>query len=200
MSLSLLISLLKTSFILFPPNLCFVVQFHWNCAGSWDVSPQYQPLYLRFWRAVLTNILIIAWHCTETMPKKKKSPSSSFLQHRCWVPCHLFLICSTIFWGDVVLPSKYTELSPEYPHGALLATVKAGWKKIVTEAVFHWKGTFQDKMFLGNVWRWVNLWLKNVELLQQQERLTLFQVSQVVQSQLVFVQLTFIFGQRMPCV
>lgn len=143
------------------------------------------------------NILALCW----SNAKEKKSSSSSFLHQRCWVPCCLFLTCSTIFWGHAVLPSKYTEHSPEDPHGPLLAAVKAGWKKkIVTEAVFHWKGMFQGKMFLGNMWRWVNLWLKNVRLLQQQEKLALFQVFQFVHSQLVFVQLTFIFGQKVPCV
>lgn len=79
------------------------------------------------------NILTLYWNNAK---KNFKSSSSSFLQQRCWVPCCLFLICSTIFWGDVVLPSKYTEFSAKDPHGALLATVKAGWEKNCDRSYF----------------------------------------------------------------
>lgn len=71
------------------------------------------------------SILALCW----SNAKEKKILLRLIFHQRCWVPCCLFLICSTIFWGHAVLPRKYTEHSPEDPHGPLLAKVKAGWKK-----------------------------------------------------------------------
>lgn len=118
------------------------------------------------------NILALGWSNT----KGKNHPPPRFLQQILGpmlsilnLQHHLLRACCT----------------PKQMHWALprgspwaLAGHSQSWlkKKIVTEAVFHLKGTFQGKMFLGNMWRWVNLWLKNVRLLQQQENLTLFQV------------------------
>lgn len=134
-----------------------------------DLNFSHVCMRLGFWRAALTEVLRIPWHCTETMPMKRKKyppPLFFFLFFlRCWGPCCLFLICSTIFWGDAVLPSKCTELFPQMiPMGLCWPQSKLA-ENNVTEAVFHWKGPFRGEMFLGNVWCWVNLWLKNVRLL-----------------------------------
>lgn len=148
-----------------------MIQFHRDCTSSWDVRPQFQPC-VHAPRVLESsadrssqNTLALYWN--NANEKEKISSSSFFFLFflRCWGPCCLFLICSTIFWGDAVLPSKCTELFPQMiPMGLCWPQSKLA-ENNVTEAVFHWKGPFRGEMFLGNVWCWVNLWLKNVRLL-----------------------------------
>lgn len=51
-------------------NSSIPLGFYWFLRGQYSVSA-HVCMCLGFWRAVLTNILRISWHCTETMPKKK---------------------------------------------------------------------------------------------------------------------------------
>jgi len=184
-----------------------MIQFHWDCIGSWDVKPQIQP------RVHMPQVLESSTNkCSQNSPslywnsaKEIREKSSSFFYYYGYY----------FFAGEALgtmLPilnlqhhllrggctPKQIHSSPHrIPMGLCWQQPKLAGE-IVTEAVFHWKGPFQGEMFLGNVWCWVNLCLKNIRLLQQQ--VGLIPYSQIIQFQLVFAQITLILGQKVPCV